>query len=118
MNEESPAFRRGSVNPIRKGTPPDALDWHPWYRDKTWLLEWLESDDFTDLAVPVRNVMRFRAFDADAPITAGPREALLRKQIAVGPAPYVGRPFLYEWNVATDQFGRSIAGESRIVYRP
>lgn len=105
------------MTPIRKGTPPDALDWHPWYRDKTWLLDWLESEDFTDLAVRARPVMRFRHFDPDVPITAAPKgESLLRKRIAIGPAPYVGRPFLYEWYTATDQYGRSIAGESRIVY--
>lgn len=102
----------------RRDMPPEALDWHPWYRDKTWLLEWLESDDFHDLTVHVRRVMRFGYFDPEVPITATQkRVAILRKESAAGPAPHVGWPFWYEWNVATDQYGRSIAGESRIVYR-
>lgn len=98
--------------------PPDALDWHPWYHDKRWLLEWLDSDDIRDLTVHVRRVMRFGYVAPEAPIAAARKGvAILRKETAAGPAPHVGSPFWYEWNVATDQYGRFIAGESRIAYR-
>lgn len=99
------------------GTPPDALDWHPWYRDKTWLLEWLESADDSDRVVPATQRVRYHDFDVDAPIGSTARDhPRLSKRLAYGGAPYVGEPFIYLWKVATDQYGRSIAGESRIVY--
>jgi hypothetical protein len=44
-------------------------------------------------------------------------ELILTKQKAWGAAPYVGRPFVYVWKVATDQYGRSIAGDTMIVHR-
>jgi hypothetical protein len=98
-------------------TPPEALDWHPWYRDKTWLLEWLESTDFDRLLVPVSRRARYREFNADGPITPVSRNHVeLTKRVAFGPAPYVGEPFRYVWHAATDQYGRSIAGPSRVVY--
>jgi hypothetical protein len=37
---------------------------------------------------------------------------------AWGPAPYVGRPFAYMWDVAMDEFGRWVAGPSEIKYLP
>lgn len=33
-----------------------------------------------------------------------------------GAAPYVGRPFHYEWDYATDEAGRWVGGPTRIVY--
>lgn len=37
---------------------------------------------------------------------------------AAGLAPYVGRPFVYMWDVATTDDGRWVAGPSRIEYLP
>jgi hypothetical protein len=42
----------------------------------------------------------------------------LRIHRAVGPAPYVGRPFVYTWEVAVDDFTRWVAGPARIQYLP
>lgn len=97
------------------GGPPRPLYWHPWYRDKTWLWEWLESDE-PRVRVPVPRRMRFEIFDPAAPVTADRYDVLLEKHKAWGAAPYVGRPFCYRWYTATDSLGRHIAGESRIVY--
>jgi hypothetical protein len=36
--------------------------------------------------------------------------------MAWGPAPYVGRPFVYVWQFATDELGRAVAGDSYIFY--
>lgn len=97
------------------GGPPRPLYWHPWYRGKTWLWEWLESDDQA-IRLPVRRPIRFERYDPDAPVSASPKGVLLRKHLAAGPAPYVGRPFWYRWNVAVDEWGRTIAGEVRVTY--
>jgi hypothetical protein len=95
---------------------PLPLEWHPWYRGKTGLLDWLESDDRV-VRVPVSRA-RTSAF---GPASIAPGElsffiATLTKRRAVAPAPYVGDPFAYVWHVGTDQHGRSIAGDARIVH--
>lgn len=41
---------------------------------------------------------------------------ILRKEKAAGLAPYVGDPFVYIWYVATDELGRSVAGDAKIRY--
>jgi hypothetical protein len=41
----------------------------------------------------------------------------LTKRRCAGPAPYVGRPFIYAWWAAVDEFGRGIAGDSARQYR-
>ena len=41
---------------------------------------------------------------------------LLAVRKAVGPAPYVGQPFCYIWEVATDEHGRSVCGPATIAY--
>lgn len=40
----------------------------------------------------------------------------LTKEKAAGLAPYVGDPFMYVWYVATDELGRSVAGDAHIQY--
>jgi hypothetical protein len=105
--------------------PPPPLEWHPWYRDRTWLLDWLNgtgrwANDLT-LRVPVLPSMRslWRAALAGEPEpdpVPMPTTLTLTRYKAVGLAPYVGRPFVYRWYVARDELGREIAGESRIVY--
>ncbi len=93
--------------------PPAPLEWHPWYRDRTWLLDWLEHGQQHNYLVPVPRRVRF---GADGP--GDTACAVLTKRRAFGLAPYVGDPFLYTWWAATDQHGRSIASDSRIEYLP
>lgn len=90
-------------------TPPPPLEWHPWYRDKTWLMDWLDSTDYA-VEIQVKPPIR-AALTADIP-----QRVRLTKQKAQGPAPYVGRPFVYGWSTATDNLGRSIASDARVVY--
>lgn len=40
----------------------------------------------------------------------------LTRRKAWGPAPYVGAPFFYVWHFWSDDQGRGVGGESRIVY--
>lgn len=108
----------GKVSP---DGPPRPLYWHPFYRDRAGLIDWLNSRDQTPLylAIPRRiRLVEFREGDAllDAPRDLSLERLTLTKNIAAGPAPYVGEPFCYRWNIATDQLGRSIAGEARIQY--
>lgn len=66
---------------------------------------------------PILTPMRWEPFDPDAPIVAEEiRAHTLTKHKAYATAPYVGRPFIYRWNVAIDELGRMIAGEARIHY--
>lgn len=101
-------------------TPPAPLEWHPAYRDQTWLLDWLEGRGGwpTDrIVLPIAPTARaFLSYDAATPVPEplSPRTRVLTKQRAWGAAPYVGRPFIYWWYFATDELNRSIAGDARI----
>jgi hypothetical protein len=100
---------------------PAPMEWHPAYRDKTWLWDWLERrGEFSDLNVIVLPVMPklragFRSED-DSPDVPSVRRLTLTRIKAWGPAPYVGDPFVYMWMCAYDELGRMIAGESHITY--
>ncbi|MFI6304289.1 hypothetical protein ACIBCH_20660 [Amycolatopsis thailandensis] len=102
--------------------PPAPLEWHPAYRDRTWLLDWLEGRtellDQDSVMVPFEEApWRFKPYVPNAPIVPEKiRAHTLKKQRAQALAPYVGRPFIYRWNVAIDELGRMIAGEARIHY--
>jgi hypothetical protein len=92
---------------------PMPLEWHPAYADKTYLVDWLNG------------VGRFgKMWDIQLPVITskltdiGWRYRILHRQRCWGPAPYVGKPFVYMWNAAVDELGRGIAGESRIEYIP
>lgn len=99
-------------------TPPAPLEWHPAYRDQTWLLDWLEGrSKYQQDRIELPMVTRLILDDFGLPSTATElSQFTLTKHKAIGPAPYVGRPFRYMWHFATDQLGRAIAGESWIDY--
>lgn len=103
----------GHVMPDR--LPPSPLEWHPAYRDQTWLLDWLEGrskhhqQDRIELPVIHRLVL---GDDGLMSAATELRTITLTRQQACGLAPYVGRPFRYMWHFATDHLGRAIAGES------
>lgn len=101
------------------GTPaPAPRTWDPFYEDKRYLTEWLEGERRAQ-------ILTFdmpRWLDPDVP-GAKPthfevQQVVLQKRRAYGFAPYVGDPFVYVWRFATDQYGRSIAGEAHIHYLP
>jgi hypothetical protein len=101
------------------GVCPPPLSWHPFYRGKTWLIDWLNGKSDLpewDIVLPVFN--RPMLFTETEPDLMAPTVRTMRmtKRRAWGPAPWVGQPFHYEWNIGTDELGRHIAGESRIVY--
>jgi hypothetical protein len=56
----------------------------------------------------------------DQPITASLPIGILTLKKCCGPAPYVGRPFVYTWRalVADDGTNRAIGGEAQITYLP
>lgn len=94
-------------------TPPPPLDWHPWYRNRVdQLWTWLNGPE-ESITIAVPPAITLRAYlRPQEPDPSGPTTLHLRKRRALGPAPYVGEPFAYWWYIATDQYGRSIAGES------
>jgi hypothetical protein len=100
---------------------PMPMEWHPAYRDKTWLLDWLECRgayaDKGVIVIPIMPRLRatFRAEDDD-PFDSSMRTLTLTRIKAGGPAPYVGNPFVYMWYCAYDELGRTIAGEAHIRY--
>lgn len=99
---------------------PQPGEWHPWYQDKEWLRDWLEgTGQFAGrhvIQVPVVPSLR-QALNFMAPSVAM-NTLTLTKGKCLAPAPYVGRPFVYIWPVAWDQYKRCIAGEAKIQYRP
>lgn len=105
---------------LRPDGPVRPLYWHPFYREKTFLLDWLNSPSRESRLVPVIPPLRYPDFkkrEEEYPPKPIRREYLtLTKQVALGRAPYVGEPFAYRWYVATDNLGRSIASEAAIVY--
>jgi len=106
-----------------KPAVPSPRDWHPAYADKTYLVEWLNGVgpyakmwDIQLAIVPRLNAM---FTEVESPVAAPSfKTRLLHRQTCRGPAPYVGRPFVYEWFAAVDELGRAIAGESHIEYIP
>lgn len=100
--------------------PPPPLEWHPAYRDKTWLLDWLNGTGrfahLHTIRVPITPQIRIEVRDPDPFTIEEIRFHTLVRKRAFGQAPYVGRPFIYVWRVGVDELGRSIASDSRIVY--
>lgn len=92
---------------------PMPLDWHPAYRDKPWLMDWLTGTEH-EVRIPVNKPLRVHDFD-DAAEVSRPADAtvlLLTKHRAAAPAPWTHRPYQYAWPVGVDQMGRAIAGDS------
>jgi hypothetical protein len=88
-------------------TPVPPLDWHPWYRDKTWLLDWLEGRSGPGYQIRIPVLGRITAVfglttDDLYPAVLDHREIIITRRKAAGPAPYVGRPFVYSWWVGVD----------------
>lgn len=92
--------------------PPAPLEWHPFYRDKTYLLDWLKPNGSQVIRVPIPPVIRLDMPESED----GPNIATLTKQRAWAQAPWTERPYVYLWYVGTDQWGRSIAGEPEARY--
>jgi len=95
--------------------PPAPLEWHPWYRGKTYLYDWLVHGTQHTYLVPVPRRVQTGESSAYLEDLAC---AQLVKRRAYAPAPYVGDPFIYTWWTATDQHGRSIASDTQIEPLP
>jgi hypothetical protein len=97
-------------------------DWDPAYADRPELADWVEGRGGADsnhvcFPYPLRSmaaeIMSGGETDPSRPAFA---VRTMTKRKCAGPAPYVGRPFRYEWWVGVDNLGRAIAGDARIVY--
>lgn len=106
------------VNPVRPVPSPGEV--HPAYSGHGFVLDWINGLHFQDrdqllLPAPATRA-QFAMFDETAPIEPSRPPVVLTRRRAAGPAPYVGRPFVYTWDVATDPWGRAVASEARIQY--
>lgn len=109
-----------SVTQTASDACPPPLTGHPYYQGRQIITDWLNGTSSLpewDIMIPKPRRMDLAAFDAESePIAIGMDVLTMTKQRAWGGAPWTGRPFHYEWYVGTDNLGRRVAGESRIVY--
>lgn len=99
---------------------PVPLEWHPAYRGKTWLMDWLDGlyPDSSSRQIRVLFFPAVRYVDSDPVLADVPPIRVLRREKCWGIAPYVGHPFVYEWQVGVDDLGRAIAADSIRMYDP
>lgn len=79
-----------------------------------WLREWVDRDHEPGVLLP-ESESSWRTFDGVE--AAAPQPGTVRtytKRRCAGLAPYVGQPFRYVWNVATDDRGHEVTGTVRI----
>lgn len=91
---------------------PAPGEWHPWYQDKPWLMDWLNDRKSMYYRVPVMRPLRALFVENASLFDFEPRELLLTKRRAWTFAPWAERPYVYMWNIATDQYGRQISGDN------
>jgi hypothetical protein len=98
---------------MREPLPPAC---HSAYRDITWLRDWLNgAPGYPNDRIRVPFMQRLNPTLTGR--WTGESETsvhTLTKRKAAGLAPYVGDPFIYTWYVATDELGRSVAGDATI----
>jgi hypothetical protein len=97
---------------------------HPFYlADRDLVVDWLEGGPRTQgwfkntLYLPKRHTPMF--LPPDSPLAREPTlfdHHALQRLLWVGPAPYVGTPFLYVWHVAEDSLHRVVTSEAKIEH--
>jgi hypothetical protein len=89
---------------------------HPaWAHREDMIRSWLDGTlgygSHYELLIPKQMPVRLRDFnEPPSPTYSMPEPFRFRRQRCCAPAPYVGDPFVYEWDAATDQYGRTVAG--------
>jgi hypothetical protein len=98
--------------------PPAPGTCHPAYRDITWLRDWLNgTPGYPNDHIQVPFMQRLNPTLTGSWTDESETSVhILAKRKAAGLAPYVGDPFVYIWYVATDELGRSVAGDAKIRY--
>lgn len=81
------------------------------------LIDWLSDPDgsFTLCVMPEPRVVRWSDVSAD-PMTLADSVLYFDRKMAIGKAPYVGRPFFYVWYHAIRNSVPVAAGMTRIRY--
>src|SRR5438477_7403869 len=102
--------------------PPMPGHCHPYYANRRdVIVDWLNGNTSYGyrLHLPVAPVIRFTAAAEPPDLCVERPVVVLDRRRAWWPAPYVGRPYVYIWEVATDQYGRMVSGDVRdIEYVP
>jgi hypothetical protein len=91
---------------------PAPLEWHPAYRDKTWLLDWLNTQSTDVIQLPTATSPWYSPAGDEMIAPTVTNVITLTKHRCWGRAPYVGDPFVYVWTVGVDSAGRTIASDS------
>jgi hypothetical protein len=92
-------------------------DTHPAYEDrKAAIVAWLDNPHHPygqHMRIPYPRGLHVWEPEAE-PVTTVPSFSIrmLTRRKAAGPAPYVGRPFCYQWYVGEDDLGRMVAGRT------
>lgn len=97
---------------------PPPGECHPFYAGNGFLRGWINDADAGQWV----HVLRPRRLTIPEMSTDGQPDVsqdtiTLTRRRFYGAAPYVGRPFVYAWDVAIDEFGRAVAGDDvRVRY--
>jgi hypothetical protein len=93
--------------------PPPPLEWHPAYRDQTWLIDWVNNGPSRRIVLPIPAKA---SCDFDE-VNTYPleRRVTLERHRCIGLGVYTDDPYIWMWWVGVDSVGRRIAGESRRV---
>lgn len=97
---------------------PPPGECHPFYAGNGFLRGWINNPDAGQWV----RVLKPRSLTIPEMSTDGPPDVsqdtiTLTRRRCYGAAPYVGRPFVYTWDVVVDGLGRAVAGDDvRIRY--
>lgn len=101
--------------------PPGEV--HPYYADNKFVIEWVlgHSPNLSRAAILIATGWGLRDIFTTSPYPTErdvPRVLTMRRMQAWGPAPYVGDPFAYVWDIGVDDLGRQVAGLTQIKRQP
>lgn len=98
---------------------------HPAYEGNRFVIEWALGHqlgmDQWHLVIPVPSRPRWPAPGQLAPTEADVtslRTHIMTRRQAWALAPFVGDPFVYLWDICTDELGRGIGGFTKIQHIP
>lgn len=94
--------------------PPAPMTHDAFYeRQADWLRRWMQ-ERLDPAIVPITAPTHYSG--DESAFGPEPERRVLTIKRAIGKAPYVGRPFVYEWRIAIDDDGHYVTGEAEQRY--
>lgn len=87
--------------------------YEPWRATVTEWLDYPARQSYLSIHMTVPSTL---AGQTDPTHVPDVRRHLLARRVAWGKAPYVGRAFVYVWDVGVDELGRMVGGEATLEY--